>query len=176
MNNSKVAFSLFAMAFAMVILAYASVPLYNLFCKVTGYGGTTQIAASHSVEKLSREITVKFDANVMPGLDWKFYPKHEHAKVRLGENMVIFYYAENLSDHDIIGTAVYNVTPNKAGIYFNKIHCFCFEEQLLRAGEKILMPVSFYLDPKLNEDHNLDDTNFITLSYSFYKIKSLKKH
>jgi cytochrome c oxidase assembly protein subunit 11 len=173
MNNSKIGFSLLAMSVSMLFLAYASVPLYNLFCKVTGYGGTVQTVSRGARYKSNREIIINFDANVMPGLKWKFIPKQTSTKVRLGENVIVFYYAENLSNEDIVGTAVYNVTPNKAAIYFNKIQCFCFEEQLLKAGEKALMPVSFYIDPEMEKDTNLDDVNSITLSYSFFKVKSL---
>jgi cytochrome c oxidase assembly protein subunit 11 len=175
MHHIKLGMSLFALALGMLMLAYASFPLYNLFCKVTGYGGTVQIAPTYSKEKGTKEITVSFDANVMPDLPWKFYPKQKEIKLKVGENALVFYYAENLSNEDIVGTAVYNVVPSKAGLYFNKIACFCFEEQILKAGEKAIMPVSFFVDPKFEKDPDLENINSITLSYSFFKIRSLTK-
>ena len=171
MNHVKLGISLFGLSLGMLMLAYASFPLYNLFCRVTGYGGTVQIAPTHSIRKGSKQVTVTFDANVMPDLPWKFYPKQKEIKLTVGENALIFYYAENLSDKDILGTAVYNVTPSKAGLYFNKIACFCFEEQILKAGEKVVMPVSFFIDPEFEKDPDLENINSITLSYSFFRIK-----
>jgi cytochrome c oxidase assembly protein subunit 11 len=175
MNHIKLGISLFGLALGMLMLAYASFPLYNLFCKVTGYGGTVQVGATHAKYKGSKEITVIFDANVMPDLPWKFYPKQKEVKLKVGENALVFYYAENLSKEDIVGTAVYNVTPSKAGLYFNKIACFCFEEQILKAGEKALMPVSFFVDPEFEQDPDLENINSITLSYSFFKIRTITK-
>tara|TARA_A100001015_G_scaffold307794_1_gene404280 strand:- start:501 stop:995 length:495 start_codon:yes stop_codon:yes gene_type:complete len=121
----------------------------------------------------SKELLVRFDANIDKDLPWKFTPKQKNISVKSGENTLVFYYAENISDSDIIGTAIYNVTPYKAGKYFNKIHCFCFEEQLIKAGEKILMPVSFFIDPAIDDDPYLKDVDTITLSYSFYFIRQL---
>ena len=175
MNHIKLGLLLFTLSIGMLMLAYASFPLYNLFCKVTGYGGTVQVVNLSAPYKGTKEIIIKFDANVLPELPWKFYPKQKDVKLKVGENALVFYYAENLSDEDIIGTSVYNVTPSKAGIYFNKIHCFCFEEQLLKAGEKVLMPVSFFIDPELENDPDLDDTSTITLSYSFFKVRTINK-
>ena len=170
MNHTKLGISLFILALSMLLLAYASFPLYNLFCKVTGYGGTVKIGATHSAVKGSREIIVKFDANVMPDLPWKFYPKQKEVKVKLGETILAFYYAENLANEDIVGTAVYNVTPSNAGLYFNKIDCFCFEEQTLRAKSGNWMPVSFFIDPEFAKDKTLENINSITLSYSFFRL------
>jgi len=173
-TNNKVALSVVLLVASMVMLSFASVPIYNLFCKATGFGGTTKREDSFiKPMKGFRELTVEFDANVDKNLPWRFVPKHRKVKVSTGETVLIFYESENLSDKDIIGTSVYNVTPDKAGKYFIKIHCFCFEEQLLKAGEKVLMPVSFYLDPALEKDPEMADIEQITLSYSFFKVREL---
>lgn len=173
-SNKNILISIIALLFSMVLLTIASVPIYNLFCKATGYGGTTQRANPYvKVEKGSRKIRVEFDSNVDKNLPWRFVPKHHSADVVTGENALIFYESENLSDHDIIGTSVYNVTPLKAGKYFVKVHCFCFEEQLLKAGQKVLMPVSFFIDPEIENDPEMADIDRITLSYSFFKVRDL---
>jgi cytochrome c oxidase assembly protein subunit 11 len=173
-SNNEIGFAVVCLFLSMLLLSFASVPIYSLFCKATGFGGTVQRDKSFTkVAKGKRTIRVEFDSNVAKELPWRFLPKHRSALVRTGENTLIFYESENLSKSDIIGTSVYNVTPTKAGIYFVKIHCFCFEEQLLKAGEKLLMPVSFYLDPELEQDPEMDDVDTITLSYSFFKIRTL---
>jgi cytochrome c oxidase assembly protein subunit 11 len=175
-SNYKIASTILLLIASMVLLTFASVPIYNLFCKATGFGGTTQRSQAFiKVAKGHKKIRVEFDSNVDKELPWRFIPKHRFAEVITGENMLIFYESENLSDTDIIGTSVYNVTPMKAGKYFVKIHCFCFEEQLLKAKEKALMPVSFFLDPELENDPEMQDVDRITLSYSFYKVKELPK-
>ena len=156
---------------SMLLLSFAAVPIYNLFCKVTGFGGTTQRVSAYSKTKGHKIITVHFDSNVAPDLAWKFIPKHRKVDVIPGENVLIFYYSKNMSDKDIIGTALYNVTPQKAGKYFNKIHCFCFEEQMLRAGAEANMPVTFYIDPEIETDPDTKDIDEITLSYSFFKVR-----
>ncbi len=174
-SNANVAFAIVALVLSMLLLSFAVVPLYNLFCKATGYGGTTQRADAYvKVAKGTRKIKVEFDANVDKNLPWRFIPKHRSTTVITGENTLIFYESENLSDHDIIGTSVYNVTPLKAGKYFVKIHCFCFEEQLLKAGQKVLMPVSFFIDPEIENDPEMYDIDRITLSYSFFKVRDVK--
>jgi len=174
-SNTNIAVAIVALFFSMLLLSFASVPIYNLFCKATGFGGTTQRADAYVwSEKGERRIKVEFDANVDKNLPWRFVPKHRSASVLTGENTLIFYESENLSDHDIIGTSVYNVTPLKAGKYFVKIHCFCFEEQLLKAGEKVLMPVSFFIDPAIESDPRMQDVDRITLSYSFFKVRDVK--
>jgi cytochrome c oxidase assembly protein subunit 11 len=156
----------------MGLLTLASVPIYNLFCKATGYGGTTQRVNPYiKVQKGTRKIRIEFDSNVDKNLPWRFVPKHRSADVITGENALVFYESENLSERDIIGTSVYNVTPQKAGKYFVKIHCFCFEEQLLKAGQKLLMPVSFFIDPEIENDPEMADIDRITLSYSFFKVR-----
>ncbi len=156
---------------AMVGLAYASVPLYQLFCQITGYGGTPKVGVV--VEKATgaaaeRVMTVMLDANVNKGLDWEFKPQVSKIKMPLGEETLAFYIARNLSDVAITGTATYNVTPFKAAEYVSKIECFCFTEQRLEAGEEMPMPVSFYIDPEIMNDPNTKDLENIVLSYTFF--------
>ncbi|MGC0372394.1 MAG: hypothetical protein DGJ47_001107 [Rickettsiaceae bacterium] len=171
-SNAQFALSIVLLFISMLLLSFASVPIYNLFCKATGFGGTTQRSNAYiKPTKGTRKLKVEFDANVDPNLPWRFVTKHRNVEVTTGENALIFYEAENLSDKNIIGTAIYNVTPMKAGKYFVKVHCFCFEEQLLRAGQKSLMPVSFFIDPSFDDDEEMNDVKTITLSYSFFKIR-----
>ncbi|WP_422006323.1 cytochrome c oxidase assembly protein [Pyruvatibacter mobilis] len=153
----------------MVGMAYAAVPLYDLFCRVTGYGGTTQASAEFSDVILDRVVTVRFDANTNRALNWQFKPQQVSTEINVGADGLAFYTAENLSDRPIVGTATYNVTPQKAGVYFAKVDCFCFTEQLLMPGEKIDMPVSFFVDPAIADDPQMDDVTTITLSYTFYE-------
>ncbi|MGD1934899.1 MAG: cytochrome c oxidase assembly protein [Candidatus Phaeomarinobacter sp.] len=153
----------------MVGMAYAAVPLYDLFCRVTGYGGTTQMSAEYSDVILDRVVTVRFDANTNRDLNWGFKPQQVSTDVNVGADGLAFYTAQNLSDRPVVGTATYNVTPQKAGQYFAKVECFCFTEQLLMPGESIDMPVTFYVDPAIAEDPNMDDVSTITLSYTFYE-------
>ena len=174
-SNKNITISIIALLVSMMLLTLASVPIYNLFCKATGFGGTTQRVNPYvKIEKGSRKIKVEFDANVDKNLPWKFVPKHRSTNVITGENTLIFYESENLSNHDIIGASIYNVTPLKAGKYFVKVHCFCFEEQLLKAGEKVLMPVSFFIDSAMENDPDMDDVDRITLSYSFFKVRDVE--
>lgn len=172
-NNKKLGLSLLYLAISMVCFTFAAVPIYNLFCKVTGFGGTTQRNIIYHTNKGTKSLDIVFDANVEPSLPWRFVSKQQKINSLVGQNNLVFYEAENLSDKDIIGTSIYNVTPNKAGKYFVKIHCFCFEEQLLKAGQKVLMPVSFFIDPEMEKDPEMDDVNAITLSYSFFKIREI---
>jgi cytochrome c oxidase assembly protein subunit 11 len=150
-------------------LAYASVPLYEIFCRVTGYGGTTQVAAIESDQVIDRVMKIRFDSNVNPALDWAFDPVLKSMELKVGENALAFYQAENQSDETIVGTATFNVTPDKAGLFFNKVDCFCFTEQVLKPGQKVDMPVTFFIDPSIVEDPNLDDVTTITLSYTFFR-------
>jgi cytochrome c oxidase assembly protein subunit 11 len=150
-------------------LAYASVPLYEIFCRVTGYGGTTQVAAIESDQVIDRVMKIRFDSNVNPALGWAFDPVWKSMELKVGENALAFYQAENQSDETIVGTATFNVTPDKAGLFFNKVDCFCFTEQVLKPGQKVDMPVTFYIDPSIVEDPNLDDVTTITLSYTFFR-------
>ena len=152
----------------MLGMAYAAVPLYKLFCQVTGYAGTTQRADATTGVVLEREITVRFDANISSGLDWKFAPKKRSITLRIGEKAQAFYVATNLGNSASFGTATFNVSPQVAGVYFNKIDCFCFSEQKLEAGETADMPVVFFVDPEIVNDPLLKDTNTITLSYTFF--------
>jgi cytochrome c oxidase assembly protein subunit 11 len=155
----------------MTALAFASVPLYRLFCQTTGYGGTTQVAIAPRGDVRDRYIRVQFNADVNPGLPWRFVPLQQEMMVRVGEASLAFYEAENLSDLPIKGMAVYNVTPDKAGIYFNKVECFCFIEQTLPPKKTVEMPVQFFIDPSFADDKNVDDITTITLSYTFFPFK-----
>lgn len=168
-KNKSTALSILAICVGMFGIAYASVPLYNLFCKVTGFGGTTQVAELAPEEILDREITVRFNADTSPDLKWKFKPEQKEIKVKIGETALVFYSAENYSKEAVTGTSVYNVTPLKSGSYFNKIDCFCFEKQTINPGEKVDFPVSFFIDPEIVNNNKLDDVKTITLSYTFFK-------
>ncbi|MBX2831860.1 MAG: cytochrome c oxidase assembly protein [Rhodospirillales bacterium] len=168
-RNKRVLFSCVAVVGCMVGLAYASVPLYKLFCQVTGFGGTTQVAEQAPVEVSEKTIKIRFNADVNSGLNWQFKPEQREITVRLGEDNLAYYTAENMAVRPVTGQAVYNVTPLKAGQYFSKIACFCFDEQTLKPGERVDMPVSFYVDPAIAEDLNTQDVKTITLSYTFFK-------
>lgn len=170
-KNNEIIFTLISLIVSMLILSFASVPIYSLFCKVTGFGGTVRQQIVSAKKKGKKQITINFDANIEQNLQWKFIPKQKSITVTTGENNLVFYYSRNLTNRDIVGTAIYNVTPNKAGKYFVKIYCFCFEEQLLKKQEEILMPVSFYIDPAIEDDPYMHDVNTITLSYTFFKIR-----
>ena len=168
-RNRRTLGGLAVLIVAMGMLTYASVPLYQLFCQVTGYGGTTQVADSASGTMTERRITVRFDASVNPALDWTFLPAQRSLELNVGENALAFYQAENRSDETIVGTATFNVTPDKAGQYFNKVDCFCFTEQVLLPGQQADLPVSFFIDPMIEDDPNLQDVSTITLSYTFFR-------
>lgn len=170
-TNRQLTTSLVMMAAGMVMLSFAAVPLYDLFCRVTGFGGTTQIADVLPDHIYDREFTIQFNADTMPDLPWKFEPLQRKLRIKVGEHKLAFYKATNLSDEPTIGTSTFNVTPHQAGQYFAKIDCFCFEEQPLAPGETIEMPVSFYLDPELMNDDELDGHTTITLSYTFFPVK-----
>ena len=159
---------LLVLIMGMGVLSYASVPLYKLFCQVTGYGGTPQQVTSPSSQILERKIKIRFDANTKPTLDWNFQPLQTSIDISVGQNALAFYQAENTGKDPVVGTATFNVTPEKAGVYFNKIDCFCFVEQLLAPQEAVEMPVSFFIDPDIVNDPNLDDVTTITLSYTFF--------
>lgn len=149
--------------------AFAAVPAYRWFCQVTGFGGTTRRADAAPATAGNRTITIRFDANTDPALPWRFRPKQREVAVKVGEEGLAFYQAENLSSDVVMGQAGFNVTPLKAGRYFNKVQCFCFNEQVLRPGETANMPVTFFVDPAIAEDPNLDDVATITLSYTFFR-------
>jgi len=152
----------------MVGMAYAAVPLYDWFCRTTGFGGTTQVATAAPSEMLDRKITVRFDANISGGLPWRFEPEQTSIEARLGEVVTVNYRAVNLAARETHGIAGYNVTPLSMGIFFQKINCFCFTDQTLKAGEKRDMPVVFYIDPKLAQDADGKSVDTITLSYTFH--------
>lgn len=168
MSNRSVALSLIAIVAGMLMLSYAAVPLYRLFCQMTGFGGTTQVGAALPDKVLDREITVTFNADTNHDLPWKFKPLQRSIKVKLGEMMLAAYEARNESGETTIGMATYNVTPHEMGQYFHKIHCFCFEAQTLPAHTVVNMPVSFFIDPKMDEDPQLDGVKHVTLSYTFF--------
>jgi len=152
----------------MVGLSFAAVPFYNWFCRTTGWGGTTQVSRSAPAEVAARTLTVRFDANVSPGLPWKFEPEVTSMQVKIGEVVTVKYHAINLTARETHGVAAYNVAPLTVGSYFQKINCFCFSEQHLKPGEKTDMTVVFYVDPSILKDREQDDLNSITLSYTFF--------
>jgi len=151
-------------------LAWAAVPFYDWFCRVTGFGGTTGVAEAAPEEILDRTITVRFDASKAKDMAWEFKPVEREMQVRIGETGLAFYEAYNPTDRPIAGQASYNVAPYSAGGYFQKIACFCFEEQVLEPGERVQMPVTFFVDPELVDDLEAKYVHTITLSYTFYEI------
>ena len=155
----------------MGALAWASVPLYDWFCRVTGYGGSTNVAEAGSSEIVDQTIKVRFDASLERGMPWEFKPMQLEVELRLGEEGLAFYEAYNPTDRPIAGTASYNVAPYGAGLYFSKIACFCFEEQILMPGERVEMPVSFFVDPDIMNDADAKFAKHITLSYTFHEIE-----
>ena len=156
---------------SMTGLAFASVPLYRIFCQVTGFGGTTQMALGQGAPgSTGRMISVRFDANTSSALPWRFEPVDTHRNVAIGARNIALYTARNLSDRPVAGTATFNVTPSQAGQYFTKIQCFCFTEQLLSPGQEVSMPVVFYVDPRIMDDPSARGISEITLSYTFYPV------
>jgi cytochrome c oxidase assembly protein subunit 11 len=170
-SNARVATSAALFSLVMLGLAFASVPLYQMFCQVTGFAGTTQRAEKAPGAVDGRKVMIRFDANVTKELAWQFKPVQSKMEVKLGENTLAFYRATNISDRPITGTATFNVAPEAAGAYFNKIECFCFTEQTLQPGESIEMPVSFFVDPDIMKDRSARSISQITLSYTFYPVK-----
>jgi cytochrome c oxidase assembly protein Cox11 len=159
----------FVMLGVMVTLVSYSVTLYRLFCAATGAGGTTQRVTADTATATDHFVTVSFDTNTAPNLPWRFRPLQTAIKVRLGEETPVFFEAENLSDQDIVGRATFNVTPDKAGLYFKKIECFCFTQERLAAHSTVQMPVVFYVDPALATNPGTTDVSTITLSYTFFR-------
>ena len=167
--NSKTAMKAVGLVVLMGSLAWASVPFYDWFCRTTGFGGVTQEAAVASDKVLDKAIKVRFDASIDRGMEWQFKPVEREMELKIGETGLAFYEAYNPSSRPIAGTASYNVAPYDAGAYFTKIACFCFERQLLQPGERIQMPVTFYIDPEIVTDRDAKFTKVITLSYTFYE-------
>jgi len=173
-KNLRVAAVALSVSAAMLGLAYASVPLYRVFCQVTGFGGTTQRAAAAPAKASDRTIAVRFDANTSSSLDWSFHAVKSVMTVKIGEQNMAHYQATNLSDQVLTGSAVFNVSPPAAGLYFSKIQCFCFTEQTLKPGESADMPVVFFVDPDMLDDADAKGIKEITLSYTFYPVDKPK--
>ncbi len=171
-RNVRLAGRLVALVVGMVGLAYASVPLYDLFCRATGFGGTPVVAQQGDRPVLDRTVKVRFDSNVDSKLAWRFEPLEREVKVRLGEERLVHYRVTNLSQRPVVGTSVYNVTPEPAGPWFNKLQCFCFTEQLLLPGQTVDLPVIFFVDPEMDKDRRYDNVRTITLSYTFFEAKT----
>ena len=168
-GNSKVAAILVGVVVTMGALAWAAVPFYSWFCRVTGYAGTTNTSVQASDKVLDEYVTVWFDANTAPDMPWQFKPKQRSIKLKIGESGMAFYEAYNPTDETVAGTASYNVAPDLAGYYFTKIQCFCFTEQVLKPHERVEMPVVFYVDPEIVDDPDAGRIRNITLSYTFYE-------
>lgn len=168
-QNGKTLLKLTGVVCVMVSLSFAAVPMYDWFCKVTGYGGTITQADQAADEILDRVITVRFDANTDRGMDWAFKPVQQTMDIRIGETGLAFYEATNPTDRTIAGTASFNVAPFSAGGYFSKIECFCFSEQVLAPGQTVQMPVTFFVDPEIVEDDEAKLVHTITLSYTFHE-------
>ena len=173
---NKTVVSLVAVVLTMGALGWASVPLYDWFCHVTGYGGETSTATAGSDEILERTVKVRFDASKERGFPWEFKPMQREMELRIGETGLAFYKAYNPTDHPIAGQSSYNVTPFEAGSFFTKIDCFCFTEQILQPGERVEMPVTFYVDPEMVDDRDAKLVHTITLSYTFYEIDMPEDH
>ena len=172
-KNSRTLLMAMLAVVMMIGLSFASVPLYNLFCRVTGFGGTTQKAGDIPKNIVAgRDITVHFNADVNRDMPWRFQTDQRSVMIKPGEQRLISYRASNPTSKPVIGTAIYNVTPPKVGKYFHKIQCFCFQDQTLNPGQDIHMPVLFYVDPKIVDDPDLKDIKTITLSYTFFKADS----
>jgi len=167
-KNRNVGAILLLVAVGMVGMAYAAVPLYEMFCQVTGYGGTTQRVEQASDVILDKKIKVRFDANVGPGLAWSFEPVQREVELKIGETVQIMYRARNNASVPTTGQATFNVTPQAPGAYFNKVQCFCFTETTLKPGEELIMPVVFFVDPEIVNQQETKDLKVITLSYTFY--------
>lgn len=176
-SNAKVGLYAALLAAAMLGLGYAAVPLYRIFCQVTGFGGTTQRAtlgeaiAAELAGKQAGVMTrsIRFDANIDSDLPWTFRPEQVTQTVKLGERQMAFFYAKNTSDKPVTGTASFNVSPEQTGQYFNKIQCFCFTEQTLQPGQEVHMPVLYFIDPRIRDDENAAPVEQITLSYTFHR-------
>ena len=163
--------AVFAVFVLMIGAAYASVPLYRVFCRATGYGGTPQVATSGPQKAGARTLTVRFDANVAPGLPWVFEPETPEISLKTGTTATVYYRVRNLVGRDTAANATYNISPDVGGFYFNKIACFCFNEQHLGPDEVAELPVVFFLDPALEKDPTMKNVDTVTLSYTFFAAK-----
>ena len=170
-RNAKTLRKLLLIIAGMIVLVALTPRLYRAFCEATGFDGTTQ-RADRAPGAVAGQVKVQFDANVHPGLPWRFEPEQVAVNVAPGAQTKIFYFAQNLSQHPVTGQAVYNVTPDTVGKYFKKIQCFCFSEQTLKPGQKVDMPVIFFVDPAIENDPDTKDVHEITLSYTFYPVES----
>lgn len=173
-SNLRTGALAFAGALAMLGLGYASVPLYRLFCQVTGFGGTTMIASESKARAAAaaatgQKISIRFDATTAMGMPWTFHPSQATDTVTIGERDIATYVARNDSNQPVTGVATFNVTPEQAGKYFNKIQCFCFTEQTLQPGQEVTMPVLYFVDPAMLDDPNMKGVEQITLSYTFHR-------
>ncbi len=168
-GNRVIAIGLAAVIVGMVGLAFAAIPLYRMFCAVTGYAGTPQIGLAAAPGASSHTVTVRFNADTNPNLPWRFVPGQRDVTVAMGDEQIAFYRAENLADTPVTGVAVYNVTPEKVGKYFHKTACFCFNEQTLSPRQEMQFPLSFWVDPAMADDPNTSDVRTITLSYTFFR-------
>ena len=175
-RNTRLAWTMVAIVGGMLGMSYAAVPLYEAFCKATGFAGTPLVAkeSAQGADRpvIGRTVEVRFDSNTDANLPWRFQPVERSVKVHLGEEKLVFFRATNLSQRPIVGTATYNVTPEWTAGWFNKIQCFCFTEQLLQPGQSVDMPVLFFVDADMNKDRRYDDVRTITLSYTFYEAKT----
>jgi len=169
LRNRRFGINLALVSLGMLMLAYASVPLYRIFCQATGFDGVPMKSDILSDVVVDREVTIRFNTDVAPNLQWRFRPKQLFMRMKLGENKMAFYEAENISQVPIVGMATYNVTPEKAAKYFNKVQCFCFEQQVLQPNTAKEFPLSFFISPDMMKDKELDDVHTITLSYTFFK-------
>ncbi|WP_429006379.1 cytochrome c oxidase assembly protein [Roseixanthobacter psychrophilus] len=167
-RHMLVALACLAFAGGMVGAAYAIVPLYAMFCSLTGFGGATRVGTQVPEKVLDRIMQVRFDSNIAPGLPWEFKPEQADVRVRIGETKMVYYLARNLSSAETYGNATYNVTPAQAGAYFVKMQCFCFSEQTMQGNEKVDMPVVFFIDPAIADDPDFKNVKTITLSYTFF--------
>lgn len=178
-HSAKVRKTLFAcigLVAGMTGLAFASAPLYSIFCKLTGYGGTTQVATVAPVEGiLERAITIRFDANVAPGLPWTFEAETPSLPLKIGQTATVFYKITNHGADETVGVAAFNVQPDLSGSYFNKLECFCFTDMRLKPGETVEVPVVFFIDPAIVKERDLDKLDTITLSYTFFTSKNATK-
>jgi cytochrome c oxidase assembly protein subunit 11 len=172
-QNRRMGIRLAVLGGVMLLVSFASVPLYEMFCKATGFGGTTQVAKNAPTEISDRRITIRFNTDVAPGLDWKFKTETREINVRLGEVSNVLYKVTNQGGN-AVGVAVYQVQPERAGIYFNKIQCFCFNQEPLGKGQEAKLPVQFFIDSAMAKDPQLEDVKTITLSYTFFPAKSPK--